>query len=159
MPQLAFRAQKITLLNFWDYIIWKMQSSLQDNLWLIVLKYTVQSSQGQTDGGVYDLLGNVHRMYVSVCVAHPTHQAGDFPLTASATNIRCFLTSPDPEDPLPQTVFLPFFPPLLLHWTTQQRESGNMKRNRESVERQSCPPRVCPCIWKWYIEAWGVFSA
>lgn len=38
---------------------------------------------------------------VSVCVAHPTQQAGDFPLFGFAMKIRCFLTSLYPEDPLP----------------------------------------------------------
>lgn len=42
---------------------------------------------------------------VSVCVAHPTQQAWDFPLSGFAMKIRCFLTSLDPEDPLPNCTY------------------------------------------------------
>lgn len=62
---------------------------------------------------------------VSVCVAYPTHQAGDFPLLAM--NIRCFLTSLNPEDPFPNCI-PPFTPPSLRTATQEEQEHKEKKR-------------------------------
>ena len=72
---------------------------------------------------------------VCLCVwptpPHPTHQAGDFPPSASAMNIRCFLTSLGPEDPLPYTEFLlPPTPPFIAQ-NHSETEREHKEKQRE----------------------------
>lgn len=97
-------------------------AQVQDNQWL-----KNRSSWGQACEGVKQRWSNVHCMCVSVCVAHPTHQAGDFPLSGSCHENQVLPDKSRPRGPLPWLHFI---------FTAQNpSESGNIKRRREKIQQ------------------------
>lgn len=145
--------------NLEDYIEYgniKIKSALRDNLWL-VLRHKLCRVQGVTRMEVCMTCVVMFITCTCVWVCGPPHPPGRglSPLCLYHEHQVLPNKSGPRGTPFPKQHFS-FFPPLgsSLH---SKRASGSIKRNREREERRSCPP--CDCIWKWYIEAWGVFSA